>query len=82
MIAAVAEQQLTIDELAAASKVASRTIRFYQSRGALMPPAIKGRVAYYGQPHVERLKLIAQLSAVPAETTSVPPLPAAPSRTC
>ncbi len=54
--------QLTIDELAAASRVPSRTIRFYQSRGALMAPEIKGRVAYYGKPHVERLKLIAQLS--------------------
>jgi DNA-binding transcriptional MerR regulator len=51
----------TIDELAAAARVSSRTIRFYQSRGALMPPEIRGRVAYYGQAHVERLKLIAQL---------------------
>jgi DNA-binding transcriptional MerR regulator len=53
---------LTIDELAAASSVPSRTIRFYQSRGALQPPQIQGRVAHYGQHHVERLKLIAQLS--------------------
>jgi DNA-binding transcriptional MerR regulator len=52
---------MTIDELAAASRVPSRTIRFYQSRGALMTPEIRGRVAYYGKPHVERLKLIAQL---------------------
>jgi len=51
----------TIDELAAASRVPSRTIRFYQSRGALMAPEIRGRVAYYGKPHLERLKLIAQL---------------------
>jgi DNA-binding transcriptional MerR regulator len=52
---------MTIDELAAASRVPSRTIRFYQSRGALMTPEIRGRVAYYGKQHVERLKLIAQL---------------------
>jgi DNA-binding transcriptional MerR regulator len=51
----------TIDDLAALSKVPSRTIRFYQSRGALMAPEIRGRVAYYGRAHVERLKLIAQL---------------------
>ncbi len=57
----VPESSLTIDELAAASQVPSRTIRFYQSRGALMAPAIRGRVAYYGQHHAERLKLIAQL---------------------
>jgi len=53
--------EYTIDELAAAAKVPSRTIRFYQSRGALMPPEIRGRVAYYGTAHIERLKLIAQL---------------------
>jgi DNA-binding transcriptional MerR regulator len=52
---------LTIDELAAQAQVPSRTIRFYQSKGALMAPEIRGRVAYYGPAHVERLKLIAQL---------------------
>jgi DNA-binding transcriptional MerR regulator len=52
---------LTIDELAATTRLPSRTIRFYQSKGALMPPEIRGRVAYYGASHVERLKLIAQL---------------------
>jgi DNA-binding transcriptional MerR regulator len=58
---AASEHTLTIDELAAASRVPSRTIRFYQSRGALMTPEIRGRVAYYGKPHLERLRLIAQL---------------------
>jgi DNA-binding transcriptional MerR regulator len=53
--------QYTIDELAVATRVPSRTIRFYQSRGALMPPEIRGRVAFYGHAHVDRLKLIAQL---------------------
>lgn len=51
----------TIDEIATVARVPSRTIRFYQSRGALMPPEIRGRVAYYGEKHLERLKLIAQL---------------------
>jgi DNA-binding transcriptional MerR regulator len=51
----------TIDDLASASRVPSRTIRFYQSRGALQAPEIRGRVAYYGEAHLERLKLIAQL---------------------
>jgi len=59
---AAEDDTLTIDELAAASRVPSRTIRFYQSRGALQHPQIRGRVAYYGKQHVERLKLIAQLS--------------------
>jgi DNA-binding transcriptional MerR regulator len=53
--------QYTIDELAAQAQVPSRTIRFYQSKGALMAPEIRGRVAFYGPAHVERLKLIAQL---------------------
>jgi DNA-binding transcriptional MerR regulator len=63
MISMAADEDpgLTIDELAAQSRVPSRTIRFYQSRGALMNPEIRGRVAYYGKPHLERLKLIAQL---------------------
>jgi DNA-binding transcriptional MerR regulator len=55
------EATFTIDELASVARVPSRTIRFYQSRGALMPPEIRGRVAYYGPAHVKRLELIAQL---------------------
>lgn len=51
----------TIDELAAASQVPSRTIRFYQSKGVLPRPEMRGRVAYYGPAHVERLRLIASL---------------------
>lgn len=54
-------EQFTIDELAAESRVPSRTIRFYQSKGVLPPPEIKGRVAYYGPAHKERLGLIAKL---------------------
>lgn len=55
------EPEYTIDDLAALSQVPSRTIRFYQSKGVLPKPELKGRVAYYGAPHVERLKLIASL---------------------
>jgi DNA-binding transcriptional MerR regulator len=53
--------QYTIDELAAASEVPSRTIRFYQSKGVLPKPIVRGRIAYYGESHLERLKLIASL---------------------
>lgn len=60
--AAVAEpSEYTIDELALATRVPSRTIRFYQSKGALPGPTIRGRVAYYGAEHIERLKLIGTL---------------------
>ncbi len=55
------EAGYTIDQLAAASEVPSRTIRYYQSAGALTAPVIRGRVAYYGENHLERLKLVAEL---------------------
>jgi DNA-binding transcriptional MerR regulator len=51
----------TIDELAALTKVPSRTIRFYQGKGVLPRPELRGRVAFYGPAHVDRLKLIASL---------------------
>jgi DNA-binding transcriptional MerR regulator len=51
----------TIDELAAASGVPTRTIRFYQSVGALPKPQIRGRVAHYDAQHLERLRLILEL---------------------
>ena len=56
-----AATEYTIDELASASQVPSRTIRFYQSKGVLPRPELRGRVAYYGSSHVERLRLIASL---------------------
>ncbi len=51
----------TLDEFAAETGVPARTIRYYQARGALMRPELRGRVAYYGSLHQERLRLIAQL---------------------
>lgn len=53
--------ELTIDELAAHTRVPSRTIRFYQSKGVLQKPGLRGRVAVYGKDHVERLALIGDL---------------------
>ncbi len=51
----------TIDELAAQTGVPSRTIRFYQAKGALPPPARRGRVAYYDESHADRLRLVAHM---------------------
>jgi len=59
--AADASVEYTIDDLASVSQVPSRTIRFYQSKGVLPKPIIKGRVAFYGKAHLERLELIASL---------------------
>lgn len=50
-----------IDELAAHSKTTVDTIRFYQSRGLLLPPQKEGRVAVYSQEHAERLARIREL---------------------
>lgn len=52
---------LTIDELASETAVPSRTIRFYQQKGLVPSPVMKGRVAFYGKRHVERLELVAKL---------------------
>ena len=51
----------TVDELASAAGVPSRTIRFYQSVGVLPRPARRGRVALYNDRHIERLRLVANL---------------------
>lgn len=51
----------TVDELASAAGVPSRTIRFYQSVGVLPRPARRGRVALYDDRHIERLRLVGHL---------------------
>jgi DNA-binding transcriptional MerR regulator len=53
--------EYTIDELAAVTGVPSRTIRFYQAKGALPAPARRGRIAYYDDTHAERLRLVAHM---------------------
>jgi DNA-binding transcriptional MerR regulator len=55
------EGQLTIEELASRAGTATTTVRMYQSRGLLPPPERRGRIGYYGQGHLARLRLIAQL---------------------
>ena len=50
-----------VDALAAKADVSVDTIRFYQSRGLLPPPRREGRVAWYGDEHLERLARIRQL---------------------
>lgn len=51
----------SIDDLAAKTGVPSRTIRFYQAKGALKSPVKKGRVAYYDERHIEQLEMVAKL---------------------
>lgn len=58
---AARESVYTIDELARASGLPTRTVRHYQSLGALHPPERNGRIALYREEHLRRLRLIAQL---------------------
>ncbi len=53
--------QLTIEQLAAASGMSVRNIRAHQARGLLSPPDVRLRVGYYGPEHVAQLRLIREL---------------------
>ncbi len=52
-----------IDDLAQISGVTVRNIRAYQERGLLPPPERSGRVAYFDDTHLARLKIIASMLA-------------------
>lgn len=52
---------LTIDQLAQQTGFTVRNVRSHQTRGLLPGPEMRGRVGYYGEEHVERLRLIQQL---------------------
>src|SRR3954447_4444493 len=52
---------MTIDQLARESGATSRNIRAYQTRGLLPSPRMEGRVGYYDEGHLARLKYIANL---------------------
>lgn len=53
--------ELRLDELARQAGVASTTVRLYQAKGLLHPPRLEGRVGWYDETHVARLRLIARL---------------------
>jgi DNA-binding transcriptional MerR regulator len=50
-----------IEQLARAAGVAVDTIRFYQGKGLLDAPRREGRVTWYGDGHLERLRRIKEL---------------------
>jgi len=50
-----------IEQLARASGMAVDTIRFYQGKGLLDSPRREGRVTWYGEDHLERLRRIRDL---------------------
>src|SRR5919198_6663681 len=47
-----------IEQLARTAGVAVDTIRFYQGKGLLDAPRRDGRVTWYGESHLERLRRI------------------------
>ena len=58
------ETNLTLEELAGATGVPTRTIRYYQAEKLLQKPdrdSKDGRIARYGAEHAERLRLIGEL---------------------
>ena len=60
---ALAEANLTVEQLAYETGMSVRNIRNHQSRGLLPPPEVRSRVGYYGPAHVARLRLIQEMQA-------------------
>ena len=52
---------MRIDDLARKARTSTRNVRAYVTRGLLPAATLRGRVAFYGDAHVERLRLIARL---------------------
>ena len=52
---------MTIDELARRAGASTRNVRNYQTLGLLPPPTMEGRLGYYDEGHLARLRLIARL---------------------
>ena len=55
--------RLTVGQLADAAGMTVRNVRNHQSRGLLPPPDIEARTGYYGERHLERLRLIQDMQA-------------------
>jgi len=51
-----------VSELAAAAGVSVDTVRFYQGQGLLPAPEREGRIVWYDQSHLDRLRRIRSLS--------------------
>lgn len=55
--------RLTVGQLADAAGMTVRNVRNHQSRGLLPAPDIVARTGYYGERHLERLRLIQEMQA-------------------
>ncbi|MFE2721150.1 MerR family transcriptional regulator [Kitasatospora sp. NPDC059327] len=54
-------REYRVEELAEAAGITTRTLRFYRERKLLPPPRKDGRIAWYGEAHLTRLRVIAEL---------------------
>jgi len=59
--AAETPREYRVEELAQAAGITTRTLRFYRERKLLQPPRKEGRIAWYGEEHLARLRVIAEL---------------------
>ncbi|MFE7598615.1 MerR family transcriptional regulator [Streptomyces sp. NPDC057494] len=50
-----------MEELASTAGITVRTLRFYRERGLIPPPRREGRIAWYDDSHLARLRTIAAL---------------------
>jgi DNA-binding transcriptional MerR regulator len=53
--------EMRVEQLSAQADVSVDTIRYYQSKGLLAPPRREGRIAWYGDEHLDRLGRIRTL---------------------
>jgi DNA-binding transcriptional MerR regulator len=67
-------EEKTLAELADATGIPARTIRFYISRGLLEGPAKAGRGAVYSGAHLERLEKIKALQAQGRHLSEIAPI--------
>lgn len=72
------DPQLTVEQLAYESGMSVRNIRNHQSRGLLPPPEVRARTGYYGQRHLDRLRLIQQMQAEGFKLSTIKRLIGAP----
>lgn len=59
--APVRPREYRVEDLAAAAGITTRTLRFYRERKLLPPPRKEGRIAWYDDSHLARLRVIAEL---------------------
>nr|WP_329930664.1 MerR family transcriptional regulator [Streptomyces sp. SP17BM10] len=55
------KREYRVEELAEAAGITTRTLRFYRERKLLQPPRREGRIAWYGEEHLARLRMIGEL---------------------